>query len=207
MAKFGFDYQVDVENTENQGGDFTLLPDMYARLELSAAEVVDTKDNRGKEARLVIDILEPEEFKGRKLWAYWTIRHDDGIANNKAFAYGKSQFDRLLRAIGVPDPQDTDDIVFKSFVAKVGTKAATPNPAGGTYKAKNEIKHWFYPDDDAKEPIPEVGLIDSNTQTANDNRASANDNKPAPSTARTTQNGGSAATKPAGARPWGKKAS
>lgn len=197
MAKFGFDYQVDVENTENQGGDFGLLPEMYARLEVSACDLKPTKDTRGTEAALVIDVIEPEEFKGRKIWAYWTIDHPDGKVINKAFGYGKAQFDRLCRAVGVPFPEDTDDILLRAFVAKVGVKAGGPKDGGGFYKDKNEIKHWYYDDDDAKEPIPEIGVIEGAAPAAaNDNRPAANDNRPAakPAPARA-----------AGSKPWANK--
>jgi len=201
MAKFGFDYKVDAENTENQGGgDFEVMPEMYARLEVSAAELKPTKDEKGTQAVLVIDIVEPEEFKGRKMWAYWTIQHADGQDNKQFAKFGKPMFDRLCRAVDVPEPEDTDDLLFKTFVAKVGISKGGDKPGGGKYSDKNEIKTFFY--DDEPDKMPEVGIIGGGA--ANDNRASANDNA---SSARSTQSGGSTATKPAAAagnRPWKK---
>lgn len=193
MAKFGFKYEVDVDNTENQGGgDFDVMPDMYARLEVSAAELKPTKDERGTQAVLVIDVVEPEEFKGRKLWAYWTIQHEDGQDNRQFAKFGKPMFDRLCRAVDVPEPEDTDDLLFKTFVAKVGfSKGGDKKDASGKvigqYADKNEIKTFFYGDEPDK--MPEIGIIAGAPKPANDNRPAA------PATT---------AAKPAGAKPWSK---
>lgn len=198
MASLG-NYKVDVDNTTNQG-DFSLMPEMYAKLEVSSGDVVDTKDSKGKQAALILDVLEPEEFKGRKLWAYWTIDHQDPA--NGAFKFGKPQFDRLCRAVGVPDPQDTDDLLFKSFTVKIGVSKGKPKEGGGVYNDKNEIKRFYYTDDDATEDVPEPGIITTPEGKAEPTRAPANDNG-----ARQTNNASSAATKPpAGKTPWGKKA-
>ena len=193
MAKFGFEYKVDVDNTENQGGgDFEVMPEMYAVLEVSAAELKPTKDENGIQAVLVIDVVEPEQFKGRKMWAYWTIQHND--PDNKQYAkFGKPMFDRLCRAVDVPEPEDTDDLVYKSFVAKVGISKGGDKPGGGKYNDKNEIKTFYYNDEPDK--MPDIGVIAGGATGA-----PANDNKPAANTNTT------AAAKPAGSRPW-KKAS
>ncbi|UXN70938.1 hypothetical protein N8A98_07045 [Devosia neptuniae] len=194
MAKFGFKYEVDVEATENQGGSFELLPEMFARLEVSACDLEDTQDKKGTQAKLVVDVIEPEEFAGRKLWFYWTIDHADGKVVNKGFGYGKAQFDRLCRAVGEAEPDDTDEILFKPFVAKVGIAKGKPDGKGGMYKDKNQIERWFYTDDDAKEPVPEPGVIEGGAKPA-----AANDNaRPAAAAA--------PAAKPADSKPWTKKA-
>lgn len=191
MANFDFEYTVDAENTENQGGDFSIMPEMYARLEVSAFDLRDTKDQKGKEAVLVFDVIEPQEYKGRKIWAYWVIAHQDGQANGQYFKFGKPNFDRLCRAADIAVPGNTDDFLFKSFTAKVVVKLGGANPAGGKYKDKNEIGKFFY--DDEPDKLPEIGVIGA---------VAANDNAPAPRAA-------APAPKPAaapGAKPWAKKA-
>lgn len=187
MAKFGFDYQVDVENTESQGGDFEIMPEMYAVLEISAAELKPTKDERGVQAALVIDVVEPEQFKGRKMWAYWTINHQDGADNKQYSKYGKPMFDRLCRAIDLAQPDDTDDLLFKTFTAKVGISKGTDG-----HKDKNEIKTFYFPDEPEK--IPAIGIIEGARPATPASRPAAarpaNDN---------------AAPRAAGAKPWGAK--
>jgi len=202
MAKFGFKYEVETENVENQGGDFGLMPEMYAVLEVTACELDtqgdDPEDPDYVEAKLVIDVIEPEEFKGRKMWAYWPIRDNiRGQDNKRFFKYGKPNFDRLTKAVGIDgDPEDTDDLLFKQFVAKVGVNVGGPDGKGGTYKDKNEIKKFFFPNEPDK--YPEIGVIAGGVTArpatpANDNRAAANTNsRPAPAAAA------------AGSKPWSK---
>lgn len=198
MAGFGFKYEVDVENTENQGGDFELMPEMYAVLEVSAADIEDTKDSQGKQVKLVIDVVEPEEFKGRKLWAYWVIHHEDP-ENGQYKKFGKPNFDRLCRAIEVSDPEDTDDLLFKQFAAKVGISVGKDDGKGGRYKDKNEIKTFFYPDQPEKMPV--IGVIEGGAKPT---RPAANDNKPAgrPTAARPA----AAPARESDSKPWAKKA-
>jgi hypothetical protein len=202
MAKLD-NYKVDIDNTENQGGgDFELMPEMNAVLEASAIDLRDTRDERGTEAVIVLDIVEPEEFKGRKLWAYWIISHQDGAENKRYFKFGKPMFDRLCRAVDVPEPEDTDDLLFKQFVAKIGIskggdKKDERGAVVGKYDDKNEIKTFFYPDQSDK--YPEIGVIEGGAKPA-----AANDNKPA---SRPTASRPAAAQAPArepGSKPWAK---
>ncbi|XHE12429.1 hypothetical protein PCC82_11590 [Agrobacterium deltaense] len=207
MAKIGNNYEAEFENTEKQGGGGGILPHMYALLQAESIELPKTKDERGYQAEITFEVVEPEEFKGRKFWAYWTIVHPDGYQLG-AYKYGKPMFDRFGRAVGeeITADTDTDDLLFKTFVAEVGIQIGNANPAGGFYKDKNQIERFFYNDANAKEPIPELGVIGDGTQgkkrnedrpaAANDNRrtAASNDNKPAAAAA-----GGT------GRKPWGSK--
>ena len=202
MAKFGFSYEVDVDNTENQGGDFEIMPEMNALLQVESATLkIEGDEERpdSVEAQLTFEIIEPEEFKGRKLWGYWLIYHKDGSANNRFFKFGKPNFDRLCRAIELGEPDDTEDLLFKPFAAKVGIsiggeKKDSTGKVVGQYKDKNEIKKFFYPDQ--PETIPPFGVIEGAARPAP--KPAANDNRrPAPA---------AAATKEPGSKPWAKKA-
>lgn len=200
MAKLGFGYKVETENKDNQmGGDFEIMPEMHAVLEATAMDLDIQGDPDSPdyvEAKIVFDVIEPEQFKGRKMWAYWPILDNIKGQDNKRFAkFGKPNFDRLCLAIGIDgEPDDTDDLLFKQFVAKVGINVGGPNPAGGMYKDRNEIKKFFFPTEPEK--YPEIGVIagPATPKPANDNTKAANTNT---------------ATKPpaaAGAKPWAKKA-
>lgn len=187
MAKIGNNYQAEYENTEKQGGGGGILPHMYASLQAESINLIETKDGRGWQAEITFEVIAPAEFEKRKFWAYWTIVHADTYQHG-AYKYGKPMFDRFGRAVGVQidADTDTDDLLFKSFVAEVGIQIGNANPAGGFYKDKNQIERFFYDDENAKEPIPELGIIGDGTQgkkrnepgAANDNRApAANDNR------------------------------
>ncbi len=203
--KIGNNYEAEFENTEKQGGGGGILPHMYALLQAESIELPKTKDERGYQAEITFEVVEPEEFKGRKFWAYWTIVHPDGYQLG-AYKYGKPMFDRFGRAVGeeITADTDTDDLLFKTFVAEVGIQIGNANPAGGFYKDKNQIERFFYNDASAKEPIPELGVIGDGTQgkKRNEDRPAANDNKPSASAAPRQQ---AAAAGGAGRKPWGQK--
>uniref|UniRef100_UPI0038B371AB hypothetical protein n=1 Tax=Staphylococcus aureus TaxID=1280 RepID=UPI0038B371AB len=75
---------------------------------------------------------------------------------------------------------------------------------GTFYKDKNQIERFFYNDANAKEPIPELGVIGDGTQgkKRNEDRPAATDNKPSAAAAPRQQ---AAAAGGAGRKPWGSK--
>lgn len=198
MAKIGFDYQTDVDGTDKQGGTYELLPPMYALLQAESIELKETFDTLGWQAAIAFEVIEPAEYQGRKLFQYWTIVHPDGT--NTDFRRGKGKFDCFGRAIGVviDAETDTDDLTFRTFVAEVEAQPAGTSKAGKPYKAKNAIKKFFYTDADAKEPVPEIGLIE----------AAANDNTPPARAAARPAQAAAQQQRPAatGAKPWAKRA-
>jgi hypothetical protein len=195
MAKIGFEYEVDFDNTDKQGGG-GLLPNMFARIWAESIELKETNDQKGHQAEITFEVQEPEAFKGKKFWAYWTIVHADGF-NFGQYKYGKPMFDRLARAVevNVTGDTDTDELLFKPFVVEIEVQeGGLKNDGSGTsYKDKNQIAKFFFEDDAAKEPVPELGLIGDGSARrppfgskakapANDNRApAANDNRSAAS--------------------------
>ena len=208
MAKLNFDYKVDTDTDKQGGGGGDILPHMYARIHAESATPTDTKDEKGTQVELTFEVVEPEEFAGRKFRAYWTVAHADGFQHG-AYKYGKPMLDRLVRATGNDadefsrDP-DTDHLLFKSFVAEIGIQVGNKKPDGTFYKDKNQIERFFFDDAGATVPVPELGVIGDGTQgkkrneAANDNvqqRTGANDNVQA-------QRPAAAAT---GSRPWGQK--
>lgn len=167
-------------DTPQSGGDFPDLPLGVYRFDTEVAEVGVTKDAKGNNVKMTFSVLEPNEFAGRKIWHTWTIKHED--PSNKGLVYGGPMFARYCRAIGIAGVQDTDEVLFKSFTAKAGMdKGSKEKNADGTpvYAPKPEIKELYYADSD---DIPALGVLQPPTGKpipANDNRASANDNKPA----------------------------
>lgn len=172
-----FDYEADFESTDKQGGGYEPLPRMYARIWAESVDFPDTKDGKGKQAAFSFEVQEPEDYKGRKFREWWTILHPDAM-NDKGYARGKGRFDKFQRAIQtvVEKGMKKEELLYKTFVAEIGQ-----NEFNG--KVNNQIQHFYYEDDNAKEPVPELGIIGDGTQPAragNDNRRpAANDNAPA----------------------------
>jgi hypothetical protein len=197
MAQLGTKFKpTEHDTTQN---DYTNLPDMIADLEIVQSEIKETstKNGAGKMLMLRYGIVEPEDYKGRLVFGNITLEHD----KSETQEIGQKTFARLCRAMGIQDEvTDSDELHFKSFRAKIGLgKPSKDKNADGSpvYPAKNELKVFYYPDDGE---MPDVGLL--GPAPANDNRKPANDNAPPRGDARTTGNGGAAATK---TRPWGTK--
>lgn len=198
MASLGSTFKPTAHDTTQN--DFTNLPDMIADLEVIQSEIKETstKNGNGKMLMLRYSIIEPEDYKGRLVFGNITLEHDKSDVQE----VGQKAFARLCRAIGIQDDiEDSDFLHFKSFRAKIGLgKPSKDKNADGSpvHKAKNELKVLYYPDEG---DMPDVGLL--GPAPANDNRKPANDNRPASGDARTTGNGGAAAT--GKVRPWGTK--
>lgn len=187
MARIGVKVEATEENTKQR--DFTNLPDGDYLLEVTANDVKIKNEGRSDQSvnvSLTIDVIQPEEMKGRKLFANYNLEHP----NAQAMEIGKDQFACLLRALGMQEsPEDGDELMFKEFMAKVGmgkdskTKNADGSPQ---YPARNELKKYYYPDE-GNMPTPAITA----PTPANDNRPATTAAKPA------------AAAAAGGRKPWG----
>lgn len=189
MANLGQTFDATQHDTEQK--DFSDVPNGDYELEIEASEVKPTKAGTGTLLSTTMSIIAPEEFKGRKLFESYNLENP----NPQAQEIGQRQFAALCRAIGVQQVEDSDELHFKSFTAKIGMGKAS---ADGKYPARNEIKRYYFPDEGN---VPEAGIDTVQPPAAaNDNNPSqkaANDNQPAEQQ--------QAATGTAGRRPWGAK--
>ena len=191
MASLGKKFDATEHSTEQR--DYSNLPDGVYKLEASASEI-KTGDN-GTGLNLTFDVVEPEAFKGRKLFNYINIEHK----NVQAQEIGQRELASLCRACGLDSIDDSEELHFVAFTAKIGMgKDSKEKNADGTpkYAAKNEIKTYYFPDA-GNVPEPAVAAANDNARKP----AAVNDNG-----ARQTGNASSASTatgdKPK--RPWGK---
>lgn len=195
MAKIGVRVEATEENTQQR--DFSNLPNGDYQLEISASEIKEKNEGSRDHSinlSVTIDVLAPEELKGRKIFSNYNLQHP----NSQVQEIGQRQFACLLRSLGMQDaPEDSDELHFISFFARIGMgKDSKDKNADGSpkYAARNELKKYFYPDE-GNLPEPKV---DAGPVAANDNRrqpAASNDNRQA----------AQADAKPAARRPWGNK--
>ena len=189
MANIG-KFSATEHDTEQR--DYENLPDGIYALEVTQSEVAQTSKGDGTILKLRYGVIEPEEFKNRLIFGNITLENP----NAQAQEIGQKQLASLCRAIGLSEIEDSDELHFQRFVAKVGLSKER-KVGDKVYSPRNEVKRFYFPD---AEDMPEIGI--TAPPAANDNRKPANDNRPASGDARTTGNGGAAATK---SRPWGNK--
>lgn len=187
MARLGTTFDATSHDTSQR--DYEELPNGVYRLEIDASDVTPTKDGRGTILKTTMTVIEPEAFKGRKLFSTYNLENP----NAQAQEIGQRQFASLCRAIGVNEVEDSEELHLIGFTAKV--KLGKPSK-DGQYPARAEIARYYFPDEgDIPEPaIDENQPASARQPAANDNRApAANDNRrqePA---------------KAAGSRPWGQR--
>lgn len=186
MAALGKRFDATAIDTEQK--DYELLPDGIYRLEIIASEVKEEGNN--KQVPLVISVIEPEAFKDRQIRLWLDYEH----SNPEYQARGQRELASICRAVGVKDPENTEELHLIGFTAKVKKGAAGVSKAGNAYKARNSISRYYFEDEgNVPEPFVEAGP--------------ANDNKPAGRVAANTTAAATTTANPSGTkRPWGQKA-
>jgi len=182
MAALGKNFDpTEHDTTQNE---FGALPLGIYKLEVSASDVVPTKAGNGTLLKLTYDVVQPEELKGRRMFGQMNLENPNATAQ----AIGQKELASLCRATGLSDLEDSEQLHFIEFTAKVGLE----KPQEG-YAQKNKIVRFYFPDE-GDLPEPAIDDVQPSVKPANDNRqAASNDNKSA------------APAKAAGSRPWGAK--
>lgn len=197
MANLGSRFNATNYDTEQR--DYENLPNGIYRLEVTESEVAATSKGDGTILKLKYGVIEPEQYAKRVIFGNINLENPSAQAQE----IGQKELASLCRAVGLQEISDSEELHFKGFVAKVGLSKQRTGKDGKVYEPRNEIKRYYFPDSD---DMPAIGI--EVPTAANDNnpppRQAANDNRPPHGDARSTNNGGSAAT--GKSRPWGNKA-
>lgn len=186
MAQLGQRFNAQDHDTEQR--DYAELPGGVYQLEISASDVVPTKDSKGTILKTTFDVVAPEDFRGRKLFNNYNLEN----SSSEAQRIGQAQFASLCRAIGADAVEDSEELHFRVFTAKVGLGKASKD---GQYPARAEIKAYYFPD---AGNVPEPAIDATQPATVTRAQAPANDNRPAARPA-------AAAPATGAKRPWGAK--
>lgn len=181
MAQLGQTFDPTSHDTTQT--EYSTLPLGIYKLEVTASDVVPTKAGTGTILKLTYDAIEPEEFKGRKIFANMNIENQNAVAQQ----IGQKELASLCRAIGLSDLSDSEELHFHAFTAKVGLE----KPQEG-YAQRNRIVRFYFPDEGN---VPEPAIDAEQPKAANDNRPAA---RPAQQAAQQQAAAGGAAKK----RPW-----
>lgn len=194
MASLGKKFDATAHDTTQT--DYAELPNGIYKLEIEASDVVPTKAEDGTILKVTNVVLEPEDYKGRKIFNNYNIENKSAQAQE----IGQKQFAALCRAIGVGEVEDSEDLHFKAYTARVALGKPSKD---GQYPARAEIRRYYF-EDEGNVPEPAIDAVQpaapATTAPAARPAAANNNHRPA-----ANQNAAPVAAKAAGARPWGKK--
>lgn len=112
-------------------GDFAPLPAGEYQVKVADATIQTTKAGTGQYIKLRLDVIGPTHA-GRVLFSNLNIRNP----NPKAEEIGRQQLGAVMRAIGLPSLQDTDQLVGGHMLVKVTVKDDEQ------YGSSNEVKAY-----------------------------------------------------------------
>lgn len=135
------------------GRDFAPLPPGAYDVEISNAEVKDTRTGTGCYLSLEMTILGPTGI-GRKVWSNITLKN----ANAQAEQIGQSQLAAVCRAVGIGKLDDSDQLFQKVLRVRLKVTAATAQ-----YQAKNEVTAYEATGTQAPPPAASAARPAANT--------------------------------------------
>lgn len=112
-------------------GNFEPIPAGWYTAQITKSELKDTKDSTGQYINMQLAISGPS-YQGRVVFAMINIRNK----SQKAEEIGRQQLGDLMRALGLPRVQDTDELVGGNLSVKV---AIDQSPG---YDPKNVVKAY-----------------------------------------------------------------
>lgn len=130
MAKLNESFVADDMPKNERSGDFEPLPAGWYDVRITAAELKETNARTGQYIKLRYDVVGPTH-QGRVVFGNLNIRNP----NPKAEEIGRQQLGDIMRAVGLPRVDDTDQLIGKSLTVKLTIKAADAQ-----YSAGNEVK-------------------------------------------------------------------
>jgi hypothetical protein len=130
MAKLNESFVADDMPKNERSGDFEPLPAGWYDVRITAAELKETNARTGQYIKLRYDVVGPTH-QGRVVFGNLNIRNP----NPKAEEIGRQQLGEIMRAVGLPRVDDTDQLIGKSLTIKLTIK-----PADAQYSAGNEVK-------------------------------------------------------------------
>lgn len=130
MAFLNETFSIDtLPQSENE---FSPLPAGWYQVHITGAELRPTKAGTGAYIAVRYDVLGPTH-QGRVVFGNLNIRNP----NPKAEEIGRQQLGSLMRAIGLAQVSDTDQLIGGQLMIKLAIR-----PADGQYEASNDVKDF-----------------------------------------------------------------
>lgn len=129
MAFLGQTFDAN-ELPQGNGGNYEPVPAGWYNVNITSAELKPTKDGSGQYIKVRYDITGPSH-QGRVVFGNLNIKNKSA----KAEEIGRQQLGDIMRAIGLPKVNDTDELIGGNLSIKLDVRAATEQ-----YAAQNEVK-------------------------------------------------------------------
>jgi hypothetical protein len=136
----------DVDTTQKEGGG---LPDGFYRVEVDEMTVKDHHHKRkGYRLDVVLEVIEPEQFKGRKIFFDFGVDDPENPWNVEAEDWARQDFAKFLKAVDFPADKefdDTDDVVGESAIVRYGLDRKRSDKQNKRY---GKVWGYVYPEDE-----------------------------------------------------------
>jgi len=130
MATLGFTINAS-DLPEETTGDYSPVPPGDYEAVIKDAEIRTTKSGTGQYIALRLDITGPSHA-GRVVWSNLNIKND----SQKAEEIGRQQLGAVMRAVGLPSLQDTDQLIGGNIGVKLAIRKSEE------YGDSNEVKAY-----------------------------------------------------------------
>lgn len=127
MAFLGETFSTDSLPVSDRSYD--LIPEGWYNATITKAELNNTKAGTGQKIDIRYDITGPTQ-QGRVVFGTVNVRNQSQKAEN----IGRQQLGEIMRAVGLANIQDTDELVGGSICVRVKIR-----PAENGYDARNEV--------------------------------------------------------------------
>lgn len=138
------DFTINASDLPEGGdGDYTPVPAGDYDVVIKDAEIRTTKSGTGQYIAMRLDIIGPTHG-GRVVWSNLNIKND----SQKAEEIGRQQLGQVMRAIGLPSLQDTDQLIGGTLGVKLAVKKSEE------WGDSNEVKAYKVATASAAKPAP-----------------------------------------------------
>jgi hypothetical protein len=136
MAFLGETFSTDDLPVSDRSYD--LIPEGWYNVSITKADLGQTKSGTGTKIDMRYDITGPSH-EGRVVFGSINIRNQ----SQKAEEIGRQQLGEIMRAIGLANVEDTDQLIGGQIQIKIKIRKPTDNDkANGYHDDKNEIGGW-----------------------------------------------------------------
>lgn len=126
------DQEFDAATLPKGTGNFDPLPPGWYDASITKADLMPTKDGAGQYIKVRYNITGPTH-QGRVVFGNLNIKN----ASLKAEEIGRQQLGDIMRAIGLPRLNDSDQLIGGTLQIKLSIRAAD-----GQYAEQNEVKGY-----------------------------------------------------------------